>query len=148
MIIRKRTRIRRCNRTNQVVDLLRRLLPVNAAILWCTTRKVGAGFQVKRNARRSARNELRQRANECGLSSHNNFLKNLERRVITQNRHTRLRDQIARVRLHFHVVERCASLGFAVDHRPVGRHTTTIFRQQRAVHVERTALRNAKNFRA
>ena len=95
-----------------------------------------------RSARRRARDERRKDTVEADLGRDGDLVEHFARRVVGQDRHRLRRDDIAGVRPLVHVVQRCAGVPLAVQHRPVHGRPSAVARQQRAVHVQRTARRD------
>ena len=145
---RERARVGRRDGADQVVDRSRR----RGSSRWsrpraCGRRSSWPRAEVLRHARRGAGDERGQHAVERDLGGDGHLVEHLARRVVGQDRHGGLRDDVAVVGLLGHVVQRGAGLALAVEHRPVDRRAAAVLRQQRSVHVERAAPRRREQRR-
>ena len=131
---RARPRIR--DGTHQIVQGLRRLLPVEAAILRGTTPHVGRLAVILRALCGFSFKDRRQRLAQQLSGGGAQLTMQRQGRVIRANRHGLLGDDIAGIRAVHHAVQGDAGFAFAIDQHPVQRRTATIFRQQRTVQVK------------
>ena len=118
---------------------MRGLCPVDAAVGGFASAEIIAGSKVLRNARRVTRDQRGQAAVEHSGRGGRHFLEHVRGGVIGKYGHCLLIDNIAGIGFGGHVMQSGASLSFAVDHRPVHRHASAVFGQQRTVHIERAA---------
>ena len=125
--------------------------PHRASSRWCRppagVRRSTARGKILRHARRGAGDQRGQHAVERDLRGDGDLVEDLARRVVGQDRHGRLRDDVAGVGLVGHVVQRRARFALAMEHRPVHRRAAAVSGQQRAVHVERAAPRRRQQRR-
>jgi hypothetical protein len=83
-------------------------------------------------------------AREHLLRSVRHFHRHLERGVVLENRDRLLVDQRPRVGLVEHVVKTRSGGSLASDDGPMDRRAAAVLRQQRAMHVQRAALRHVE----
>lgn len=99
----------------QIVDLLRRLAPVDASILWRAAAEVAALGQIIVQARRGAGQQCRQHAPQRLLGRHLHLAEYFVRGVVRQDGHFHLRDDGAGIRLDGHFMQRGAGDGGAMQ---------------------------------
>src|SRR6185295_13506968 len=132
---------RRRNGAHQIVDRNGALSPVDDAVFGLAAAEVCAFARILPNSRRSAREQRRKRAIQRHFGCDRDLDEDVTRDIVGQDRNRRLRDDVTVVRFFSHVVQRRTGLALTVDDRPVDRRAAAIFRQQRAVHVQRSARR-------
>ena len=138
-----RPRIR--DRTHQIVQGLRRQLPVQPAIFRGTTPHIGCLAVILRTLIGGAGEDRRQRPAQQLSGGSAQLTMQRQGGVIRANRHGLLGDDIASVCAVHHPVQGDAGFAFAIDQHPVQRRAAAIFWQQRTVQVERPFRRQIED---
>ena len=143
--IAKRARPRIAHRTHQVMQRLSRFFPLQAAIFRGTTTDVGRLRMILHTLVSLAAANFRQRIAKQRLGGRAQLTVQRQRYVRVSYRYALLGHNIARVRAVGHTVQRHAGLFLTVHQHPVQRRATPVFRQQRAVQVERPFRRQIED---
>jgi hypothetical protein len=136
------------HRAHQVVHRERVRRPVDAAIRRRAAPEVLTRYDRLRPARRGVCEQRRQRARQHALGRHCDLGVHLAGIVVHKDRHGLRVNDVTGVGALHHVVQRRAGLVLAAQDRPVDRCAAAVFRQQRAVHIERAAPRALQQRRA
>ena len=133
------------HRPHQVPDCTAGRLPVDRAVVRAAPREVAGVAVVLRNTRSTTALDPRQILVEHDARRFDELSIQHARRILRADGDLHLAHDVAVVRSLRHVVESHPGLAFTVDDRPVDWASAPILRQQRAVQVEASGLRNVQD---